>query len=436
MPTECPLFFHIVNLTYSDNLRVGCLVPTGLTGCDRDLRIGFSDKQIVYQEISIMAVALKGVKAVTGGIFNIDPRVIQVSTNFNFRIFNIANEDHLTLKRSIAAAGMVTPIEVSFANGVVTVIDGHLRLGAVLALIAEGNDIKSIRCLAEAKDVKPEERTLSLITKNSAIPRTPLETAEILLRLQKFGWSAKDLAEKIGKTDRYVRDLWDMAKADKAIKARIHNGVIAASLVSKLLVKHEPETVKAIVEEAEKIAPKAGLKANKVTDAVVAQAVKNIGPGGRKGAPVSKVKDTPPSLPDMPKTSPVAANTERKPVDLDMSKLRKPQAHRGPFSVADGDKVLGGDGKPFCYGETPQHAVDCAYMLNIASATIQRGSPWVAEVLAKSSIPVATVPVSEPAKPVASVPVAKPAKPVKTAKPTPTPVPVAAKPAKAKSARA
>jgi hypothetical protein len=149
-------------------------------------------------------------------ILHFNPQRIEIIKGHNPRNFDTPQMrkrlDELNL--SIAASGVLNPVCVLYDNvdRRAFLMDGETRLRACLELQAEGaSDILIPGFQLTEPDVA--KRTLHLLQANSCCPLTQLECGEgykSLLNSNDSKWTVPDIAQKVGKTIRYVEEALEL----------------------------------------------------------------------------------------------------------------------------------------------------------------------------------------------------------------------------------
>jgi ParB/RepB/Spo0J family partition protein len=187
-----------------------------------------------------------------------DPRLLKIDTAYNVRDLDAADEraDLDELKESIRANGVRVPLEVRLVEEEVFVIAGHRRHKAVMELIAEGEPIKAVPVMPEPKNTTPEDRIVNLVISNSGKPLKPLEVAEVVRRLEVYGWNHVQIAKRLGwKSTASVTKHLDLIKMPEPVKEHVREGDISASEAAKL--------VKGLAKGVDPIEAAKMIKANK-----------------------------------------------------------------------------------------------------------------------------------------------------------------------------
>lgn len=200
-----------------------------------------------------------------------DPRMLKIDAGYNIRDLDSPEErEELdTLKEMIRSNGVKTPLEVRLRDDDVIIVAGHRRHRAVMELIAEGEDIKSVPVLPEAKGTSEADRVVNLVLSNSGKPLKPLQTAEVVRRLVAFGWDKTQIAQRLGwKSVATVAQHLDMLAMPEAVKNHVRQGEISATTArrlakSELSPEEQEELIKSNIAENKRIAPKG--RSTKVT---------------------------------------------------------------------------------------------------------------------------------------------------------------------------
>ena len=96
-------------------------------------------------------MAIKDVASGRSDLYRLDPKIIQIKEGWNSReATDPANSSHIAeLANSIREVGVKKPLVCYMENDIVYVTDGHCRLQAVMHLIEEGVEIKTVPVMVE-----------------------------------------------------------------------------------------------------------------------------------------------------------------------------------------------------------------------------------------------------------------------------------------------
>jgi len=186
-----------------------------------------------------------------------DPRVLKMKPGWNVRGPTAELAEHIqTIANSIHATGydQAKPLTIFQEEGEFFISDGHCRLMAVLRAIEMGAEIMTVPVIMEMKEVNEADRVAGLVTRNSGLPLTPLETAAVYKRLIGFGWTVKQIADKVGKSVGHVDAGLLLMGATPATHAHIVAGEVSASVVTAAVREHGPAKAAKIVDRAIKAA--------------------------------------------------------------------------------------------------------------------------------------------------------------------------------------
>ncbi len=183
-----------------------------------------------------------GIAAIAEGrtdLFRMDPRKIVIRHGWNSRDFDLPeNQEHVEqLAASIREVGVREPLAGYLDDGEFVLTNGESRLRAVLSLIADGVEIKSVPVQPEPRHASEADHLASQIIRNSGKPFTPIENAKVFARLMDFGWSAKDIAAKTGITPERVAQIAKLNSVTEAVRKHIQKGEITSSLVQRIQQK-------------------------------------------------------------------------------------------------------------------------------------------------------------------------------------------------------
>lgn len=159
------------------------------------------------------------------------------------------------LADSIKENGVKVPLrgykKIIDGKEVYVVTDGHRRTKACQILLEQGIEIL-VPFIIEAKGYSDEQRLIDMFIMNEGKALNPLEQAEGVRRLIAYGYSEKEIAGKLAKSEGYIRKLNSLNSAPKKLINLIERGVISATLainaiaegkVQDILDKSEPTTV-------------------------------------------------------------------------------------------------------------------------------------------------------------------------------------------------
>lgn len=177
----------------------------------------------------------------------IDPRLIKVDLSVN----NRETYELESLKDYIKENGVeFDPIIVykidKDPNYKYGLLQGFRRTLSCLELINEGIDIKLIPSVFKPK---PNNETIVLmnLTSNNGSPLTIMETAKAYQKLINFGWTATDIAVKVGVSNASVCQMLTIANAPKVLQNAINEERIAPTLARKLIDEHGDDKASEIV---------------------------------------------------------------------------------------------------------------------------------------------------------------------------------------------
>jgi hypothetical protein len=104
---------------------------------------------------------------------------------------------------------------------------------------------------------------------NSGLSLTPLEQGSVFKRLESFGWSTTDIANRAGVSGTRVMQLIELQGVPEQVKQMIREGRVAATLAAQVAREHDFDETKTIacLEAAEAKAESCGKR--KVTARMV-----------------------------------------------------------------------------------------------------------------------------------------------------------------------
>lgn len=163
----------------------------------------------------------------------------------------------------IAAGGTYPALEVRpRPGGGVFVVEGHRRrLSLRMARDELGAPIEWVSVVAFTGN--DADRVARIVTSNSQVPLTPLETARVYKRLAAFGLTPDEIATMVGKTRQHVDQLLILANANTDVQKLVAAGDVSAAVAVKVARQHGEGAGQVLKQELDKA--KAAGK-GKVTD--------------------------------------------------------------------------------------------------------------------------------------------------------------------------
>ena len=187
-------------------------------------------------------------------IYQIDPRNIVVVEGFNAR----KNFDLDELKEQIRKVGVLNPITVIPFKDKETgaekyrLVDGERRYRAVMALLAEGEDIKRIKAMYLPKGTKEEDLLIQQLLKNTGKQFSEIEMAKLFNRFkEQWGYTQTEIADKFCKKASFVSRCMALLDLPAEIIEMMERGEISADTARQIANRHKDD-VDAQVEDAEK----------------------------------------------------------------------------------------------------------------------------------------------------------------------------------------
>ena len=198
-------------------------------------------------------------------IYQIDPRNIVVIEGFNAR----KNFDLDELKEQIRKVGVLNPITVIPFKDKGTgaekyrLVDGERRYRAVMALLAEGEDIKRIKAMYLPKGTKEEDLLIQQLLKNTGKQFSEIEMAKLFNRFkEQWGYTQTEIADKFCKKASFVSRCMALLDLPAEIIEMMERGEISADTARQIANRHKDD-VDAQVEDAEKAVNTAKAKGKK-----------------------------------------------------------------------------------------------------------------------------------------------------------------------------
>lgn len=152
----------------------------------------------------------------------------------------------------IAAGGTFPPIETRVRpEGGVFVVEGHRRRLALICARDElGAPVEWVNIIAfNGNDA---DRVARIVTSNSQVPLTTLETATVYKRLRNLGLDNTAIGKMVSKTPQHVAQLLLLADANTDVHKAVANGDVSAAVAVNLVREHGENAGKVIAEELDK----------------------------------------------------------------------------------------------------------------------------------------------------------------------------------------
>lgn len=183
-------------------------------------------------------------------VYKIDPRKIKIKEGWNSReATDPQNANHIAeLAASIKEVGVKRPLVCAMEGDDIFVTDGHCRLQAVMHLIEEGIEIKTVPVQPEDRYANEADRVFSQIVHNAGKPLTSLEQAKVFKRLVDLGWKQIDIAAKAGISGGRVSQLLELNILPVILQKYIIEGKASASMVLATYKKHKQNVDETILE--------------------------------------------------------------------------------------------------------------------------------------------------------------------------------------------
>lgn len=245
-----------------------------------------------------------GISKVT--TFRIDPTLVQFEEGFNLREENPELTDHINrIEKAMEAGAFVPPIDVTVADGVVTVRDGHCRTRAALK-VRKLNPEFTLEC-RQLRGNDAEAVLHMLGTGSGQKPLTPLEQGKGYLRLIRMGMKPTEIASKLGVSRVTIDNGLTLAEAPAEVQQMVANGEVS-STTARDAIKQGAEGVKALTKAVKEHRKEPKTKANgktaKVTNKTLRgtkadKATKTLRPEETAPVVVSNTSDAPVADPSL-----------------------------------------------------------------------------------------------------------------------------------------
>lgn len=171
-------------------------------------------------------------------LWNINPRFIHIKEGWNPRTtFDIDD-----LKASIREHGVLMPLRVQKIGDGLLLIDGERRLRSVLALIAEGVDIRSVPAIVETSQNDVELLARALVA-NLGEPLSPLDEAHAFQRLVAYGLTQAQIAAKVGRSQSHISSRLTLLQATPLLLQQVTSQEISPTEAVRVIKQAEKDGV-------------------------------------------------------------------------------------------------------------------------------------------------------------------------------------------------
>lgn len=212
--------------------------------------------------------AMSTAGAKSSDLWRVPRASILVRADYNPRVRTPDYEAYLdALAQSIANNGFYDDKALSVSvvseggENLIYIEDGHGRFEATgIAVSKYGAVIDTLPVIPLPRSMSAEQRLVHMVhSNNDGRKFYPLELAIIVQRLGAFGHDEKKIADELGMTTNYVKQLQLLAASPKIIRDMVKGGEISATLAIETLQEHKEEAA-ALLTEAKGEAVKAGKK--------------------------------------------------------------------------------------------------------------------------------------------------------------------------------
>lgn len=211
---------------------------------------------------------LRDIKVSARDQLMLDPKTIAIEKGFNARNYHLPeNRQHLDeLKCSIKLNGVLVPLLVRCdgESRQAVLVDGECRLRAALELIEEGHEIIAVPTV-QVQGNNEADRLMTCLTANTGKPLSKWEIGSAFKRLMAFGWDEAKIAEKMGQSERFVKESLEMSDAPEEVKQMLSQEAVTPSLALKHLRSNGAGAVGSLKTEVAKARAKAKPGKTKVT---------------------------------------------------------------------------------------------------------------------------------------------------------------------------
>jgi ParB/RepB/Spo0J family partition protein len=224
---------------------------------------------------------------------------LRIKTGLNIRS-DYGNIEELA--ESIKENGIRVPVrgykEKEGNEEVYVITDGHRRTLACRHLLKEGTEIL-VPFVLEHKGYSDEQRLIDMFIMNEGKSLTPLEQAEGVRRFIAYGYSEKEIAGKLAKSEGYIRKLNSLNSAPKKFIQLIEKGYISATLAIQVIADGLVDQI--IAESEGKLEKAPADDSAEMHQATDGSEIKDVQPSGQSGKITKKDLQTVNSLKEFKK---------------------------------------------------------------------------------------------------------------------------------------
>ena len=215
-----------------------------------------------------------------GEVVNLDPRIIVIRKNWNYRDLESPGvKAHIDwLKTNIRDRGVQQPVRVEYVDGKAFLVDGQCRVEACKQLWTDGVKVPYkgggegppvVPCLTVKGD-EAEMLAASMVA-NGSLPPSQLEFGAAASRLSAYGWPEEKIAlytpphiaQDGTKARRYVKEAIELHEAPIAVKRAVTEGVDGVAVSPALALQAARKSPLHAEEEIRKVAAEAKAKGKK-----------------------------------------------------------------------------------------------------------------------------------------------------------------------------
>jgi ParB-like chromosome segregation protein Spo0J len=196
------------------------------------------------------------VGAKVGELWMVPLDQIRVVEGFNIRVQDPENEDAIErIKDSIIANGFYRnqPLKgyIGKEDGedVLYCCGGFSRLEAARRAARAGFPLKEIPVVPVPPGTSMADLTIGLIVDNEGRPNSPYEKGIGIKRLVNWGWTEKEIAEKLGLSLGYIKELLYLQGLPQGLQNLVVDGYAKAGHVINMARQHGPEAALAMLED-------------------------------------------------------------------------------------------------------------------------------------------------------------------------------------------
>lgn len=222
-----------------------------------------------FTSVDLIPGSIKGAMTAAGAgsrdLWQVDPFKIHVIEGLNPRIMTESYKAHIrALADSMKTEGFYQDQPLAGytvkRDGILLVYmySGHSRLLAVKLAISEGAPIERVPMTVSQEGLSQDDMNVALIRGNEHKKLTYYESAVVVLRLSKAGFTIEEIARRSGITVPLIKARLMLMSAPNLLREKVANEIVSATLAIEMIAAHGGNKALEKIEEAQASATDSG----------------------------------------------------------------------------------------------------------------------------------------------------------------------------------